>query len=174
MTTSINRVILVGNLTRDPVLKTVGKDNQVASLTLALNHRRRDPQGEQHDEASFIDCDAWGKTAEHIGQYLTKGSPCLVEGHLKQDRWTDERGQPHSRIKVVVERCHFLPDGRHREGSADRANRTDRGAADTDDQDRDREPEPAVSATRNRQQPSRTMKEPVLPYLPANDDSLLF
>ena len=112
MSICVNRVFLAGNLTRDPVLRTVGSGNEVANLGLALNRRYRTRDGEQRDETTFVDCEAWGKTAQLIGQYLMKGSPAMIEGRLKLDQWQDEHGQNRNRLRVVIDRISFLPDPR--------------------------------------------------------------
>lgn len=103
---SFNRVILVGNLTRDVELKYLASGMAVADASIAVNDRRK--QGEEWvDETSFVDLTIWGKTAELTAEYTNKGSCILVEGRLKQETWETD-GQKRSKIKVVVEKVQFL------------------------------------------------------------------
>jgi len=109
MSLNLNHVVLAGHLTRDPELKQIGADKVVASTGLAINRRWKDAGGEQHEEATFVEIEAWGRTAELVGQYLRKGSPAYVEGRLKLDSWDDkESGQKRTRMKVVAENVQFL------------------------------------------------------------------
>ena len=106
---SYNKVILMGNLTRDPELKYIPSGMAVANLGLAVNRVWTDREsGERKEEASFIDLEAWGRTAETMNEYLKKGSPALVEGRLRQQRWETDDGQNRSRLVVVVERFQFV------------------------------------------------------------------
>ena len=104
---SFNRVILIGNLTRDPELRYIPSGTAVTEIGLAVNERRKGPNGERIDEVHFIDVTLWGRTAEIVSEYLGKGSPVLVEGKLKQDRW-EKDGQKHSKLKVVGDRIEFI------------------------------------------------------------------
>ncbi len=109
---SFNKVILVGNLTRDPELRYLPKGTAVARIGLAVNRRWSTETGEQREEVTFIDIDAFGKQAETIGQYLKKGRPILVEGRLKLDQWEDKNThQKQSKLKVVLESFTFLDSG---------------------------------------------------------------
>ncbi|TVR12198.1 MAG: single-stranded DNA-binding protein [Planctomycetota bacterium] len=112
MSVSINRVILAGNVTRDPELKSLGNDRQVASFALAINRRWRDSGGQQHEDVTFVDLEAWGRTASLAQQYLHKGDPCCIEGRLRLDQWKDSNGKNQSRLKVVVEQLQFLSSQR--------------------------------------------------------------
>lgn len=115
---SFNKVILVGNLTRDPELRYTPKGTAVAKLGLAVNRTWRSETGEQREEVTFVDVDAFGKQAEVIGQYLKKGHPFLVEGRLRLDQWDDKQtGQKRSRLGVVLESFSFLGSGNRGEGS---------------------------------------------------------
>ena len=105
---SYNRVILMGNLTRDPELRNLGNDNHVAGFGLAVNRRFKDKNGERQEEVTFVDVECWGKTAELVAQYLTKGRAALIEGRLKLDQWEDKDGGKRSKIKVVAEVVQFL------------------------------------------------------------------
>tara|TARA_R100001509_G_scaffold165339_1_gene146489 strand:- start:1573 stop:1977 length:405 start_codon:yes stop_codon:yes gene_type:complete len=104
---SFNRVILAGNLTRDIELRETPGGASVADAGLAVNDRRK--QGDEWvDETSFIDLTLWGRTAENAAEYLSKGSPILIEGRLKQDSWQNEAGEKRTKLKVVVDRLQFL------------------------------------------------------------------
>ena len=106
---SFNRVILAGNLTRDPEMRYTPKGTAVASFTLAVNRRWKSETGELKDEVSFIDVESFGKQAETIAQYLKKGRPFLVEGRLRQDTWEDKNThQKQSKIRVVLEGFSFI------------------------------------------------------------------
>src|SRR5882757_2756048 len=108
MSLNLNHVTLAGNLTRDPELRQVGTDKAVVNFSLAVNRRWRNAAGEQVEEATFVDVEAWGRIGEVIGQYLKKGSPAYVEGRLKLDTWEDKDGQKRSRLKIVAEQVQFL------------------------------------------------------------------
>lgn len=106
---NLNKVFLGGNLTRDPEVKFTQSNQAVANLGLAVNRRWRTPEGEQREEVTFIDCEAWGKTAEMLGKFFTKGRPIFIEGRLKYDEWQDKTsGQKRSRLKVTIENFHFV------------------------------------------------------------------
>lgn len=104
---SFNRVILMGNLTRDPEVKQLPSDTTVCEFSLAVNRRWRDADGGDHDDVLFIDCSAFGRTGEAIGENLTKGRPVHIEGRLKLDQW-EQDGQRRSKIRVVVEQFRFV------------------------------------------------------------------
>jgi len=104
---SFNRVILMGNLTRDVELRHLQSGTAVADIGLAVNDRRKSQSGEWVDEVSFIDVTLWGRTAEVASQYLSKGSPMLVEGRLKQESW-EKDGQKRSKVKVVCEKMQMI------------------------------------------------------------------
>jgi single-strand DNA-binding protein len=129
---SFNKVIIAGNLTRDPELRYTPKGTAIAQFTLAVNRKWKTETGEMKEEVNFIDVDAFGRQAEVIGQYLRKGRPFLVEGRLKQDTWEDKNTkQKQSKIKVVLESFSFI-DSANRgegEGSAPAAPRAPRPAA---------------------------------------------
>jgi len=110
---SFNKVILAGNLTRDPELRYTPKGTAVAKLTLAVNRTYTTESGEKKEEVSFVDIDAWGRQAEVIAQYMKKGRPLLVEGRLKQDTWEDKNTkQKQSKLKVVLEGFSFIDSNR--------------------------------------------------------------
>ncbi len=109
MAGSVNKVFLMGNLTRDIELKHTPSDQAVATIGLAMNRRFRTREGENREETTFVDCEAWGRTAEVMSQYLTKGRPVFIEGRLKLDQWEDkETGKNRSKLKVVIESFEFV------------------------------------------------------------------
>lgn len=109
---SFNKVILVGNLTRDPELRYTPKGTAIAKIGLAVNRTWRNEAGETKEEVTFVDVDAFGRQAETLAQYMKKGSPLLVEGRLKLDQWDDKQtGQKRSRLGVIVEGFQFLGGG---------------------------------------------------------------
>src|SRR6516165_6387217 len=115
---SFNRVILAGNLTRDPELRYTPKGTAVARIGLAMNRTWKSESGEMKEEVTFVDVEAFGRQAEVIAQYMKKGRPFLVEGRLKLDQWEDKNThQKQSKLKVILESFSFV-DSR---GSADNA-----------------------------------------------------
>ncbi len=107
---SYNRVILVGNLTRDIELRYTPGGTAVMDNALAVNDRRKTASGEWVEEATFVDVTFWGRTAEVASEYLSKGSPVLVEGRLKLDQWETD-GQKRSKLRVICERMQMLGGG---------------------------------------------------------------
>ena len=105
---SLNKVILVGNLTKDPELRFIPSGQAVANLRLATNRRWKASNGDWKEETCFVGIVVWGKSAEACGEYLKKGSPVLVEGRLQNRSWDGEDGQKRSLIEVVAERIQFL------------------------------------------------------------------
>jgi single-strand DNA-binding protein len=106
---SFNRVILAGNLTRDPELRYLNSGSGVCEFAIAINRKWKDKDGSAKEEVSFFDCVAWAKTGEVIAEYFKKGRPILIEGRLQQDRWEDKAtGQNRSRVRIVVDRFEFL------------------------------------------------------------------
>lgn len=115
---NLNKVMLMGNLTRDPELRYTQNNTPIANLGLAVNRRWKNQAGEQQEETTFIDCDAWGRTAEVLNQYLKKGRPVYLEGRLKLDQWQDQQGNNRSKLKVVVESFQFIDSGQREDGDA--------------------------------------------------------
>jgi single-strand DNA-binding protein len=106
---SFNKVILMGNLTRDPELRYTPKGTAIAKIGLAVNRVWTNEAGEKKEEVTFVDVDIFGRTAENVGQYMRKGRPILVEGRLKLDQWDDKQtGQKKSKLGVVAETVQFL------------------------------------------------------------------
>jgi len=163
---SYNKVLLMGNLTRDPEVRYTPKGTAVAGLGLAVNRVWTDENGQQKEEVLFVDIEVWGRQAETAGQYLSKGRPVFIEGRLRLDSWEDkESGQKRNKLKVVAERVQFLgapkasaefsdqPPG---EGKPAEAGKPQRGA-----------PRPARPAA-----PAREGEESAPP--PAEDDNIPF
>ncbi len=105
-----NKVVLMGNLTRDPELRATPSGQNVCSFSLAVNRSWKNAAGEQQEAVDYIDCNIWGKPAEIINQYMKRGSGILVSGRLQQRSWEQE-GQKRSKIEVVVEDFNFVGGG---------------------------------------------------------------
>ncbi len=127
---SYNRVILVGNLTRDPELRYIPSGTAVTEIGLAVNDRRKTANGEWVDETTFIDITLWGRTAEVASEYLNKGSSVLIEGRLKLDTW-EKDGKKNSKLRVVGERMQMLGSRGGAGGGGPREASTKQGAAQT-------------------------------------------
>ncbi|MFH1305695.1 MAG: single-stranded DNA-binding protein [Candidatus Omnitrophota bacterium] len=108
MAASLNKVFLMGNLTRDPELRYVPSGSAVANFTVAVNRAYKDSNGEKKEDVSFIRVVVWGKMAEICGEYLAKGRPVLVEGRLKSRTWEAQDGQKRSSMDVVAVSVQFL------------------------------------------------------------------
>jgi single-strand DNA-binding protein len=128
---SFNKVILVGNLTRDPELRYTPKGTAIAKIGLAVNRVWTNEAGEKKEEVTFVDVDVFGRTAENVGQYMRKGRPILIEGRLRLDQWDDKQtGQKKSKLGVVAETVQFLGSAPGAgEGGAPAAPRAARPAA---------------------------------------------
>lgn len=145
---NLNHLVISGNLTRDPELRTVGADKSVANFTIAHNTRYKGQDGETKEEVAFIDCDAWGRQGEMAAQYLQKGSATVVEGSLRQDNWTDKDGQKRSKLKLRVDRVHLMPR-RDQQGGGDGAHDGMEPAAEAAPQHAPRQAPPARPAATN-------------------------
>ena len=110
---SYNKVIMAGNLTRDPELKYLQNNTPVVEFGLAVNREYKAKDGEIHKEVCFIDCNAYGGPAETLSKYVAKGSPLLIDGRLKLDTW-EANGYKHSKHRVIIESFQFLPETRDR------------------------------------------------------------
>jgi len=130
---SLNKVILMGHLTRDPELRYTANGTSVTTVGLAVNRRYR--QGdESKEDVCFIDVAVFGRQAETVSEYLQKGSPALVEGRLQWRSWETEDGQRRSKHEVLAERVQFLPSpGAVREGGLDTAEASEAPPFDADD-----------------------------------------
>ncbi len=110
---NLNKVMLIGNLTRDPELRVTPKGTAICTFSLAVNRKFRDESGADREEVTYVDIEAWGKAGENISKYCTKGRPLFVEGRLRLDQWEDKNTkEKRSRMKVVCENFQFLGSGR--------------------------------------------------------------
>lgn len=107
MARGFNKVILLGNLTRDPELRTIPSGQTVCGFSLAVNRSWKNAEGETQEAVDYVDCNAWGKAGELINQYMQKGRAILVSGRLQQRSW-EQDGQKRSKIEVVVEDFNFV------------------------------------------------------------------
>ncbi|MBL9150826.1 MAG: single-stranded DNA-binding protein [Phycisphaerae bacterium] len=105
---SYNKVLLLGNLTRDVELKQIPSGQSVAQIGIAVNRRWRTKEGEDREEVTYVDCEAWGRQAEVIAQYMSKGKPIFIDGRLKLDTWEDKEGKKQSKLRVVIEEFQFV------------------------------------------------------------------
>ena len=114
---SLNKVMLMGNLTRDPELRVTPKGTPICQFSLAINRQFKMESGESREEVIYVDVEAWGKQGETIAKYMTKGRPLYVEGRLRLDQWEDKNTkEKKSRMKVVLEQFQFLGDNRGASG----------------------------------------------------------
>lgn len=144
----LNKVILLGNLTREPELRATPKGLSVTQFGLAVNRTFKTEEGENREETTFVDLEAWGRVAELVARYLSKGSSCLIEGRLKLDTWEDKvSGEKRSRLRVVAENVQFL-DRKAAEPEAPAARPVALATAPGQPprQRRPRAPEPALAA----------------------------
>jgi single-strand DNA-binding protein len=110
---NLNKVLLLGNLTRDPELRYTPKGTAVADVAVAINRVWNNEQNQRQEETTFVDITLWGRQAEIAQQYLTKGRGVFIEGRLQMDTWEDKAsGQKRSKLKVVAENLQFMPDGK--------------------------------------------------------------
>lgn len=157
---SFNRVILVGNVTRDIEVRYLQSGTAVSDVGLAVNDRRKDSQtGQWIEETTFVDVVMWGRTAEIAGEYLGKGSSVLIEGRLKLDTWEKE-GQKHSKMRVVCERMQMLGS----KGGGGGGGGGSRGSSQSyDDVDYGESSPPQRSAPARQSAPSRQAAPPAPP-----------
>lgn len=117
---NLNKVMLIGNLTRDPELRVTPKGTAICTFSLAVNRKFKDESGGEREEVTYIDIEAWGKSGENISKYCTKGRPLFVEGRLRLDQWEDKNTkEKRSRMKVVLENFQFLGTGRGEGGGGE-------------------------------------------------------
>jgi single-strand DNA-binding protein len=115
---NLNKVMLIGNLTRDPELRVTPKGTAICQFSLAVNRKFRDEAGADREEVTYVDIEAWGKSGENIAKYCTKGRPLFVEGRLRLDQWEDKTTkEKRSRMKVVCDNFQFLGTGRAEGGA---------------------------------------------------------
>ena len=117
MARGFSKAIIVGNMTRDPELRSTPSGAQVCSFTVAVNRNYKDGSGDNKEQVSFLDCSAWGRSGEIIAQYAKKGSGILVSGRIEQRSWEDKEGQKRSRVEIVVEDFNFIGGGNGDGGS---------------------------------------------------------
>lgn len=146
MAANYNKVLLMGNLTRDIELRHTPGNTAVANIGLAISRRFRTPDGENREETTFVDCEAWGRTAEVMSQYLHKGRPVFVEGRLKLDQWEDQQGQKRSKLKIVVESFQFIDSRGEGGGSSGgpRASGSAGGSRGSSSRDEGYDPQPPM------------------------------
>lgn len=106
-----NKIILAGNITRDPALSYLPSQTAVVEFGLAINRKWKSKDGEEKSEVCFVDCVSFGKTGENINKYFSKGKPIFIEGRLTFDQWTAQDGTKRSKHRVRIESFQFLPDG---------------------------------------------------------------
>lgn len=123
---NFNKVILAGNLTRDPQLSYLPSNTPVVEFGMAINRKWKSNTGEQREEVCFVDCQAFARSAEVINQYLKKGQGIMLEGRLKYDQWEGKDGQKKSKLRVVVDTFQFIggPGGGEGGGRGPRPSRT--------------------------------------------------
>jgi single-strand DNA-binding protein len=137
---NLNKVMLIGNLTRDPELRVTPQGTAICQFSLAINRKWKEERGGEREEVVFVDIEAWAKTGETIAKYCTKGRPLFVEGRLKLDQWEDKTTkEKRSRMKVVVENFQFLGTGKPNENQG--------GSQTEREPDRSPAPRPASPAT---------------------------
>ncbi len=150
-----NKVLLMGNLTRDPELRVTPKGTAICQFGLAVNRQFKDESGAQRDETTFVDIEAWGRQGETIAKYCTKGRPLFVEGRLKFDQWEDKAsGQKRSKLKVVLEGFQFM-GGRGEAGT---------GGGDDGEQSPERHAPPPRSTPRQAAPPAQDSMDEDVPF----------
>ncbi len=105
---TVNKVMIMGNLTRDPELRYTPQGMAVCDFALALNNTYRNKQGQEVKDVTFVDITAWSRTAEIVAEHVKKGRSVFVEGRLKQDRWDAQDGSKRSKLKIIAERVTFV------------------------------------------------------------------
>lgn len=157
---SLNKVMLMGNLTRDPELRVTPKGTAICQFGLAINRKFKSGDGEDREEVLFVDVEAWEKRAETIAKYCTKGAPLYVEGRLRLDQWEDKNTQEkRSRMKVVLESFQFLGS---RQGGSSEGHQPD--APDDTDQTREHRAPPPHTSSRRAQPPAQENLDEDVPF----------
>jgi len=161
---SYNKVILMGNLTRDPQMKYLPSQTAVVEFGLACNRKYKTQSGEQKEEVTFVDCTAFGRTGEVINQYFTKGKPIFIEGRLKYDQWEDKQGGgKRHKLTVVIESFEFIGgrDGAGGGGGGGNFEGDAGGGGEYDQRPQRQAPRPAAArAPAPRQAPAPQQAEP--------------
>jgi len=146
---SLNKVLLMGNITRDIELRYTPRGTAVADISIAINRSWKDDSGNRQDETTFVDCTLWGKTAELAHKYLAKGRGIFVEGRLQMESWDDkDTGKKRTKMKIIGENIQFLPSG-------------DRNASQSSSQS---SPPPQSSHTSQAPPPSYASEENDIPF----------
>jgi len=162
MASSMNKVILLGNLTRDPEVRYTPKGTAICELGLAVNRSYTADNGEKREEVTFVDVELWSRAAEIAGEYLKKGRAVLIEGRLKLDTWDDKAtGQKRSKLRVVSEQMHLLPSGGA--GGGGRSEGGDEGGSGG-----------GAPRSQNRPAPQQRRQEPMDPDLAPPEDDVPF
>lgn len=166
---SLNKVMLIGNVTRDPEIRYTPKGTALVEIGLAVNRRYTAENGERREEVTFVDVTLWGRTAEIANEYLRKGRPVYIEGRLQLDSWDDKQtGQKRSKLRVVGEEMQLLGN---REGGS--------GGGGSQGGEYDEEPRQSRPASRPQQsrpqgRPAQAPKPPVDPDLDVESDDIPF
>jgi len=151
---SYNKVLLMGNLTRDPELRFTASNQPVVQVGLAMNRHYTSAAGEKKEETTFVDCEGWGRTAELINQYFSKGRPIFIEGRIKLDQWEDQQGQKRSRHKIVIESFQFVDS---KGGDSDSGARSAPGSSSS-------APRPARTGGGDSEGPHQPIEEEDIPF----------
>ena len=116
---SLNKVMLIGNLTRDPDVRMMTSGRPVCNFGLALNRSYKDSEGNRKEEVTFVDIECFGPRAEAVARFFTKGRPIFVEGRLKLDQWESKEGEKRSALKVVLDNFEFVDSGKQESSSTE-------------------------------------------------------
>jgi len=109
-----NKVFLMGNLTRDPQLRYTTSKQALCDFGIAINRKWKGADGQMHEDVCFVDCTAWGRTAENLSKYVSKGRPLFIEGRLHFSSWDGPDGKKRSKLDVVIEQFQFIDSGKGR------------------------------------------------------------
>jgi single-strand DNA-binding protein len=165
---SLNKVMLIGNLTRDPEIKYTPKGTAIADISLAVNRNYATESGEKREEVTFIDVTLWGRVAEIVGEYCKKGRPLFVEGRLQLDQWDDkETGKKRSKLKVVGDNIQLLGSREGGTGGSGGAGRSAEGEYQEG-------PPPSGGGSSFKKAPPPQRKPPADPDLDAAEDDIPF
>jgi len=159
-----NRVFLMGNLTRDPQLRYTPTQQAVCDFGLAINRKWKGPDGQMHEEVCFVDCTAWGRTAENIQKYVAKGRPLFVEGRLRYHTWDAPDGKKRSKLDVTVLAFQFIDSAKGGAGGGGPSAAAGAGRA---------APTPAPSPDAKRQETSGAEKPPDYDFNQEVDDDTI-
>ena len=118
---SLNRVLLIGNLTRDPEVRMMSSGRPVCNFGLALNRSYKDSEGNRKEETTFVDVECFGPRAEAVARFFSKGRPIFVEGRLKLDQWESKEGEKRSALRVVLDNFEFVDSGKSDHSSHDKS-----------------------------------------------------